>query len=311
MVYGIAPSLVAAQVGSPIESRNFRSLSLPFLRFSPRPEIESAGQTTFSIGYVGANEARGNPLILGIVSEDQETTRLLGRIRHGLGKGFDLTLEVPLVARGGGVLDPIIEWWHRNIVHISDPARDRAAYGQSYVTIPGHATFGSAAGVGDVSAIVNKSLGPSTIVSFGIKLPTGSAEKLIGSGAADAGIAIQHTFRINSRWQLLAQLGGVIQGSATAIPNSRTFVGQQALSLMYAPNSKDTFVGQWQGEDSSSVTGDALSDATHRIVTIGYHRKLNNRQRLELFLSENGDFAVQLAKVGPDVTVGIQLTTRW
>lgn len=310
-VYVAIPGMVAAQVGSPIETRNFRTLSLPFLRLTPRSGLLPLGEQSLSLGLTSANDVRGNSTTPGTVSEDCETTQLLARYRRGIGNGLDLAFDVPLVARGGGILDPIYEWWHRNIVHLTNTARESAPYGNSYVNVPGHDTFGSAAGLGDISATVTKSMGTATLISAAVKIPTGAAEKLIGSGAFDFGVAAQHTYQINKRWSVLGQLGYVIQGRATSLPNSRNTVNQQAISLMYSPNGRDTYVGQWQGEDSATITGDPRSDNQHRTVTLGYHRQLNKNQRLELFFTEDGDFLSGIAGVGPDFTIGARLTTRW
>lgn len=307
----MAPALAACQVGNPIETRNFRTLSLPFLRFNPRADVVGLGESNLSFGLTMANELRKDVGVAGTVSEDCETTQLLAKYRRGIGEGLDLTLELPLVARGGGILDPLIQFWHRHIVNFDDPLRDATPYGGSSIMIPGHAEFGSAGGIGDVSAVVTKKFGSSTLAYVGVKAPTGSASKLIGSGAWDVGIGVQHTIQVNDRWRALAQVGYIAQGAATELPGSRSSVFQYAASFMYSANSRDTWVFQLQGEDAAIVTGVDGSDATHRIATFGFNRRLDAKRSLELFFSENGDFLSVVAKNGPDFTLGARLTTKF
>ena len=209
------------------------------------------------------------------------------------------------------MLDPIISWWHHSIIHFPNPPRDAAPYGLSEIDVPGHSTFGSAAGIGDVSGVLTRKFGSSTLVSIAAKAPTGNASSLIGSGAFDIGASAQYTYAINSRWQVLAQAGAVFQGKSTVLTGSRHWISQKALSVMYAHNSRDQYVFQWQGEESATVTGVEDSDAAHRVVTFGLQRKLSNSRTLSLYFTENGDFMPALAKVGPDFTIGAQVSTRF
>ncbi len=311
LIYLVAPAVVAAQVGDPIETRNFRFLSLPFFRIGPRGDVLSKGEQSWSYSLTIANDARDVTGSGGRVHEDAEVQQLLARYRRGIGRDMDFTIDAPLVFRNGGILDPIISWWHHNIIHFPNAPRDAAPFGLSEIDVPGHATYGSAAGIGDVSASLSRRLGRSTVVTAGLKLPTGSASHLIGSGALDLGAAVQHTLRINSRWHVLGQLGAILQGRATELKGSRTWVAQHAFSVMYARNNLDTYVIQWQVEASATVTGVESSDAQHRVVTFGLNRALSPHRQLQLFFTENGDFIRSLAKVGPDFTIGARITTRF
>ena len=103
----------------------------------------------------------------------------------------------------------------------------------------------------------------------------------------------------------------ILQGAAPELEGERTLVHQEALALIYQPNSRDEWVLQWQGESSAVETGVSGSDATHRLVTFGYQRRLGTREFLQLYFSEDRDLFngtwPEGANIGPDFTIG----ARW
>lgn len=305
---------VGAQDFGPIETRNHRALSLPFLRIMPRSGLLDAGESRFGFGWTVANDFRelpeGGPYS---VYEDQETSRFSLTFDRGLRGGRQWSVEVPVLVRGGGFLDPVISWWHRHVLGWSDPGRASAPEGQSIVRVPG-AQFGAAWGLGDVSVSYSQRLSDRLIATGAVKLPTGNASQLLGSGAADAGVTLDWHAPLGKRWALFAQGGVIAQGKATKLPHSRDFVHQELVALMYHPNSRDAWVAQWQGEASATETGVPGSDATHRVLTFGYQRRLSARHFLEMFFSEdrdvfNGHFP-EGTNIGPDFTAGLRLTVR-
>lgn len=246
--------------------------------------------------------------------EDQETERLSIKFREGLGRGLEWSVEVPYLSRGGGFQDPIIDWWHANVLHWSDGLRDHTPFGRSRVTLPG-ASFGSASGLGDISGFIAKDLGRGLSLTAGIKLPTGDADKLLGSGGADIGLYAQKRWSLGRRFSVYAQLGGVAQGKAKELDGTRGFVHQEGFGIVWQPNSRDAWIAQWQGEASALQTGIPESDATHRLITFGYKRKLSSRQVLDLYFSEDKDLFnnsfPEGASVGPDFTMGARINIRF
>jgi hypothetical protein len=303
-----------AQDFGPIATRNHRSLSLPFLRIAPRSGVLNLGESRLGFGWTVANEFRGLPEKGPYaVFEDQETSRFDLSFRRGLAGGREWSVEVPVIVRGGGFLDPVISWWHKNVLGWSDPGRAATPDGRCEVTVPG-AHFGSAWGLGDVSAAFSQRLSGNLVGTASLKLPTGNARQLLGSGAVDAGVALDWNTPLGSRWTLFAQGGLIVQGKATELPNSRDLVHQELVGFMYKPNSRDAWIAQWQGEASSTETGVPGSDATHRLLTFGYQRRLSSTHFLEMFFSEdrdvfNGRFP-EGANLGPDFTAGLRLTVK-
>jgi hypothetical protein len=300
---------VAAQDAGPLQIRNHRSLSLPFLRLLPEFGVPARGDRLWSVSWVVANDIKDySDPSAPPMREDQETLRVALRYEEGLGKARAWWVEVPFVARGGGFLDPIIDWWHAHVLGWSDPLRNNTPFGRSTVEIPGAGVFGSAGGLGDISGGMDISLGGGWQASCAVKLPTGAAEKLIGSGAPDGALGVSGMHRLGAKWWWYVQGALVLQGKATRLPRSRDLVHQEALAFIYVPNSKDRWVAQWQGEASATCTGQPGSDATHRVVSIGYRRKIAADQTLEAFFTEDRDVLPGmpiLVSVGPDFTIGM------
>ncbi|MBC8063260.1 MAG: DUF3187 family protein [Chlorobia bacterium] len=315
----VAPLLVCnvfalSQDFGPIATRNHRATSLAFLRFEPCPNLLSFGQRTWEASITSANDLRVEVNGSKIVDEDYEVQRLALRYRQGLKRGMEWSVEVPILSRGGGFQDPLIDWWHANVLHWSDPTRDSAPIGRSSIRLPGGNSFGSASGLGDISVTLSKSLG-GIIGSIGLKIPTGNAGSLLGSGAFDAGFYLQLQRPILRKVSLHVQAGLVWQGEARELPDTRRWVHQEGFGLVWQPNSRDAWIAQWQGEASALELGVPGSDATHRMLTIGYRRKLSSKQMLDLYFSEdrdvfNGNFP-EGANVGPDFTLGIRLGVKF
>ena len=298
-----------APAQGPIETRNHRVPSLMFLRFEPRGALLTTGQTETSFSLTVANDLRISPTI----REDAETARLGLRYRRGYQFG-EFEAELPILSRSGGLLDPIIEWWHEHVLGVIYVRRD-IPYARSEIILPGSGRFGSASGLGDASFKLSRNVTPTTTLSVGLKLPTGDASRLLGSGNADLGVNLGHRVGLLKNLTLYAESGLVYQGNATKLAGTRSFVHQESLALVYARNSRDTWNVQWQGEASALRTRDSGSDSPHRMLTFGITRRISANDHLQLFFSEDGDllnFRVpEVVNIAPDFTVGVRLSRRF
>jgi hypothetical protein len=311
---GTISALAFTQDLGPLEVRNLRGISVPFLRINPRPGILDKGRTDWSLGFEAANDMRFSTQGGRTVREDYEIDRLVLRYRTGLGKGSDLTVEAPFLSRSGGFLDGLIDFWHKYVLRIRGNIRDGQPYGQSYIDLPGHARYGSAAGIGDITMTGSHQMNPRLMGVGAIKLPTGQTGKLLGSGGVDFGGALQWRVPVESRLDLHVQGGYVFQGRATQLPEARKTVLQGALSFVYRANSRDTYVGQWQAEASALKTEVHDSDTSHRMVSLGFRRKMSDDRFLELYMLEDGDWInyrfAEFAHIAPDLTLGIKWIWR-
>jgi hypothetical protein len=305
----VAAASVSAQDFGPIQTRNHRSLSLAFLRFSPDEQIPKPGSSFFDLSYTNANEfrriGRATPFD---VEEDAETSRFTARYRKGLKGRRAWGVEIPLVSRGGGFMDQIIDWYHQGVLH-EHMERHGVPFARSTISGPGY-TFGSGGGIGDITLCFSQDIASGLIASAGLKLPTGDSGHLLGSGNADGGLSLYKQWNAGRHLSLHAQLGAVFQGPARHLPGTRPLVDQEALALVYKKNSRDAWVVQLQGESSALKLGIHASDQHHQAFTVGYQRKARPGQLLELFFTEDRDFLYGFtgATVAPDFTMGIRLS---
>jgi len=303
-------AVAPAQVDGPIPTRNSRSFNLLFLRFAPASGLLRNGESEVSLGWTCANDYRS---YFGVL-EDQETSRFELSYKKGLPGGWEFQSEIPYLVRSGGFMDPIIDWWHKSILGVEPPGRSTAPYGRCVVAIPGY-TFRSASGLGDTSVRLAKRLAHWAIGTVGVKVPTGDDGDLLGSGAFDFGASVTFSGALGKRLDAYAQLAGVLQGKSTGVPGTRPSILQESLALVWKRNSKDSWILQWQGEDSAIRTGNPVADSQQRILTLGYRRKLAPGKLLELHFSEDGDFldynVPAVANIGPDFTIGARYIVRW
>ncbi len=292
----------------PIDTRNHEAADLAFLRLGPRGGILEPGGRSLAFALSSANLLR----FQGGYREDQETERLGIRYRIGVERG-EWSFEVPLLSRGGGFQDPLIEGYHR-LIGI-DNFRGTVPYGRVEETIPGSGSFGSEAGIGDVTVAYSRPLGPQAFVSYAAKLPTGNAGGLLGSGGVDLAVSLYGRWKVARRWTAYGQLGGVFQGPAARLDHARSLVLQESVALEFRPNSRDSYVFQHQGDTSPMITGVQFLDGPHRQLSLGYARRLSRRDTIQLCFSEDGDFlnfrVPEVVNVAPDFTVGVNLTRRW
>lgn len=316
-VRGIGPNAGSNQVGQgPISTRNGRVLCLPFMRFVPRVDFLAKGESQLDSSIQIINDVRRDPTNVNLPAtllEDQETQRLSFLYSKGLGNNLEASVEVPFLARDGGFLDPIINWWHHTILPPQDRPRDHLPLGQSIVTISGVGTFAGATGFGDVSVFLRKRLSANLILGIGAKAPTGNAGGLLGSGAFDGGVNLEYRTKIARKIQFDASVGAVFQGKPTVLKHARGIVDQEFFGFTYLRNSRDAWIAQWQAESSPVLTVPS-ADGAHRTLTFGYERKLSDRERLDLYFTEDHDLlpgAPLLINIGPDFTIGIRLARRF
>lgn len=312
----IGPTRRVVDLG-PIETRNGRVVALPFLRFTPSAGFLRAGESEMSASIQVINDVRRDPRDLSqssTLEEDQETQRLALRYRKGYTNGFEGSVEVPLLFRNGGFMDPIINWYHFAVLGPQNRVRDFLPFGRSFVRVPGVGDFGSAGGLGDVSFQVRKKVSPRLSLGAALKVPTGSANDLLGSGAFDFGFNAEYQTMIGKKLQLNASVGLVAQGKPTVLRNGRGLIDQEMLAITYKKNSRDAFVAQYQNEASPTRVGLESNDGRHVMLTFGYERRISDRDRLDFYFSEDHDLlpgATALVNIAPDFTIGIRWNRRF
>jgi hypothetical protein len=249
------------------------------------------------------------------IFEDYENDILMGRYRQGLGHGLDFTIDTTLISRGGGFLDPIVYDWHK-LLDLVNNVRTGVPFGQCLIEIPGSGPYRDALGIGDIAGMLTKAFTPRLMGTVAIKLPTGNAHQILGSGNFDGAFDFQYRVPNGPRWMWQFQAGLVGQGTSTELQGTRGLNPQGAIVLMHKANRVDSYVFQWQSEESGIVTGVSGSDSPHRVLSAAYQRRLSETRMIEVFISDDGDFVntfhdPEIANIGPEPTIGFRYVVHF
>jgi hypothetical protein len=130
---------------------------------------------------------------------DGETTRLALTYGYGLSDKLNISIELPYLWHRSGNLDSIIDDWHKLLRFPDGGARATREQDQiEFFYADSQATFvdvtNDANGISDIRLLagwqLSKSEGRNTALRFGIKLPTGDSDELLGSGGTDISLGI-------------------------------------------------------------------------------------------------------------------------
>lgn len=185
--------------GVPLRNQN------PFLQIFGLPPFQSAklvppGSLDYFVSFDIVNHAESGASPLEGIEIDGESYFLALSLRRGWKDRFEIGLDVPMVAHTGGFLDGAIEDWH-DLLGLSNSKRrgadDQIAIRYARAGVTRYELNSNSFDLGDIqlSAAVPLRKGgddnPSDLSLRGsIKLPTGSAEDLSGSGAMDISLGV-------------------------------------------------------------------------------------------------------------------------
>ncbi len=178
---------------------------------------------------------------------DGESTYATFNLRRGFGNGWAGGLEIPVVHHDGGFLDGIVEDWH-DLVGLDASSRESFPRDQlAYRYLRGGTTRAevdeSLTGIGDVRMHLGKRLlqdGERTASAWlQLKLPTGEAEDLTGSGAVDVAARIQGSTRAGRYTTFYGGVGVAYLGEGDLLPEMQEdWAGSLTLGLSWQRWSK-------------------------------------------------------------------------
>ncbi len=304
----------------PEEIRDEHLLAQPRLTLPPTsPHVVGKGAWTVRVAALCSNSFSWSQDLPG---EDPAVRRFLidgeaftldATVRRGLARNLDLGVRLPLRARGGGMLDGLIDAWH-GLLDLPDDYRPefrRGAFRVEGMTHDGryfswdHRTGW---GLGDLELETRWRLrdggrrGTSIAVVGRVSLPTGSPP-FNGNGTGAGGQLVLSLPLASHAW-VYAGLGGTVQGRGPVA------------GVEYAPSRAHAFLAlEWRLWRRFGVV--AETDAATRLVTSiegypGIHWGLNitgqlelgRRTRVDLGFTENlmdqrstTDFGLHLALV--------------
>ena len=245
---------------------------------------------------------------------DAEIREMRVTIGRSWPSGFAVQLEIPYRYTGGGVLDSAIDSWH-DASHLPEGARAsmpqdriRIAYARGNTVLLDMQS--SADGLGDIpstsSFVVFGASGAAT-VWLSIKLPSGDADRLTGSGATDVSLAIAGERRLGENWSAYGQAGVTRLGRGERFAdqqqdivwNGFAGIGWRAWRGLELKAQLDAHTAVFDEADVDFL-GDAL------VLTVGGDYRFASGWQLDIAVSE--DIAVESAS---DVVFVFGLRRSW
>jgi len=303
----------AAASASPFPTRDQNPLLAGFGLPMPMPaRIDSSDRWSLAADFNWGSSASVQSNSRESLIVDGETRELRLSVGHGFAGRFAFQLQLPYRYTGGGSLDNFIDNWH-DFFGLPQGARPslpidafHIAYRRDDATLIDLRSAQS--GIADLHAAAGyqwlATQNSSIAAWVDLKLPTGDADKLTGSGAADASLLVAGEHRFNERWSMFGQLALTWLGKGELLPDQQRDVAGSALL--------GVDVRVWRGLgfklQLDAHTGvfdrtnlDYLGDAT--VLTIGGDYQFASGWLLDFGVSE--DVAVETA---PDVVfvVGVK-----
>jgi hypothetical protein len=191
------------------------------------PHLLSPGESALQLTGDVANNSIQSDSESERIRLDGETYRLALIWKRGIAADWQVGIELPFIAHTEGWMDGAIENWH-DIFGLSNSARNnwsRNSLVYRYESADGERVQvnRSEGGVGDLvlslsHALVTDTDGETRLALHGsLKLPTGDADALLGSGAADLAFWLSGAEqRMFWRWPLTiyGQAGLLVKGEA-------------------------------------------------------------------------------------------------
>lgn len=297
------PCAATAQVAHPEQWPAVRSHN-PFLQIFGLPAFEAespvaAGETRYAIDLDVANHADSSSTPTELVVLDGESHYLTLRLRHGISPRLVLGVDVPFVSHSGGFLDAPIEHWH-DLFGLSNSQRsgprNQLEFRYASSELASFELDSPSRGIGDIRLnatfpLLGEQPGAARQLGMraGLKLPTGDASELLGSGAPDYSLAIYASdaeLLSRLRIDLSASAGVLFPGSGDVLPEI------QRDSVAFGG-----FGAVWHASDSIDVAAVLYAQGA------GYESELNEIGGNSIQFSVGGMFQLPWKGVSLSVSV--------
>ncbi len=249
-----------------------------------------------------------------VLQFDGETTRLSIKAEFGVTERLSLGLELPYLLHESGGLDNFIERWH-SWFGFPNNLRDLVAQDQIDFRYSDAGTLlldnqQNLRGVGDLRLLAGWQLQrnehSASAFRVALKLPTGSSERLTGSGNVDLAFGYVHdrnTLFGSPRWSSFYRLYAILVGEPDHLAErAKPIIGQAAagLSVQALPRLSLTM----QATLRSAAYDSELKMLGDPAVLLNVGGTLGLTEHLQLAINVGEDIRVDTA---PDVTFGLSL----
>lgn len=277
---------------------------------SERSERGWSGGVDLHWGSTALMQADGSEYLL----VDAETREARLTLQAPLSGRVSFQLELPYRYTGAGSLDGFIDSWH-DTFGLPDGARSDLPSDDLNITYIRDRSRpfdlrSSASGLADIQA----SLGYDIVASEGsalsawlnVKLPTGDADKLTGSGATDVSVVLAGERRLNERWSAFAQGAVTYLGEGDLLPSRQRSVVWSGLAGVSGQVWRSLSLKAQVDAHTAAFDSDLdfLSEAI--VLTVGGDYRFASGWRMDIGVSE--DIAVEHS---PDVVFFFGMKRGW
>lgn len=247
---------------------------------------------------------------------DGETARLILAAQYGLDDDWNIGVEVPWLRHGGGFMDGfIIDWhdlWGFDQSGRDTAPRDRIAYRYRRDGVTRLKMTDAQDGIGDIVLSARRRVldrpASAAVLHTQLKLPTGDADKLTGSGAADAAAGLEWSRQWRPGWSSSLRAGLAYLGDGEVLPElQRDWAAYGGADLVWQPWRGLALRLQYDAHTAPFRDSELkeLSDWSG-MLTAGGGWRITPDTALDFALVEN----VPNTFVVPDVTFKLRLRTR-
>ncbi|ALP53540.1 hypothetical protein Tel_10545 [Candidatus Tenderia electrophaga] len=310
----IATQLQAA-TAQPFSIKNLN----PFIQIYGMPVTENAALVP-ARSYAGAValDMANNSILTTAGKEsvilDGETYRLAFTLRYGLDERTEVGLEIPFIAHSNGFMDNFIEDWHdsfglsnaERVKTTSNTLRYRYAVANTALVD----LDSPSEGIGDIRLYsarqLSKTADSALSLHLGLKLPTGRARQLHGSGATDVSVSLAH---IKRDWLTALGLtsftnaGIVWLGEGEVLPDTQENVAGFASAGLIWDNSRMIDLKAQLDMHTRIYDSELDQLGAHTVqLTVGGSVYLGAQTRLDIGVGEN-----LLTDTTPDFLINLVL----
>lgn len=295
----------------PLANRNQFPIAVQFIYMKPESATvltKNEFRLAFNFDYSNTIIDRSNDRESLALDMEHLSTEI--RVQAGLGKGFELGVWLPFHVMYGGFLDPFISGYH-DAFGFPNEVRGRTSnnffqYRYEVGESPVLERNEGSNGIGDFTFSAKKALlendKNAVALRAAVKLPSGSRDKLTGSGKTDFGIGLSAS-RVGERF------GGYFNVNYHFLGKSEDLDTKNYLSLMAAFDwrfrNSLAAVFQYEVQQPSLKSQlPLLANPAHQLV-VGLRWKSSDRFQFEWRIAED------ISEAGPDITVAFEWTTHW
>ncbi len=276
------------------------------------PESYSLSLSSSTASHSILAGSNGESLIL-----DGETTRLALNYRFRKSGKAEFGIDIPYIWHSPGQLDSFISSWHGffGLPEGFRPQRAEDVLEISYSDVSGQRAelVDSTGGIGDLRLLAGWQLAQraqsTTALRVSIKVPTGSSDRLEGSGSTDVSIGISRDAR--ALWGM-DRMGGFLHANAIYLGKPdvladryRSFVGQFSAGLSYALGDIVTLRLQTMLRSALYDSAIEILGEPSATIAVGGDIRLSPVLKLSLAVAED----IQ-AESAPDVSFQLALRYR-